>query len=174
MDAAFLAQQRALREARAARFAADAAKPPPPLPPKKLAHPGGKIVTSDKRAALLSLLSRQSSPPTAAQKRALAALDAADGQLAERWPQQNSLLSQSTGTDSRRQRPAERKVKSKRRRFAQLSRGLRLKLTPWARRTCTVTAFIFRRRRRIVMERMAHLLRRGSIPRRSPDWSPIP
>ena len=148
VDAAFLAQQAELREARAARFAAEAAKPPPPPPPKVLAHPGGKIVTSDKRTALLSLLARQTSPPTAAQNRALAELSAAPAprEAGERgrWPQQQSMS-----------QPA-----VKRKRSIQCRRAPRLKLTPWGRRTCTATAFIFRRRRRLVLERVAKILLR--------------
>ena len=147
VEPAFLAQQRALRDARAARFAADANKPPPPPPPKILAHPGGKIVTSDKRAALLSLLARQTSPPTAAQQRALAELSSANGRPhsnEERWPRISKVAQPG-------KRPST--TRAKRAHFIRCCRGPRLKLTPWARRTCTATAFIFRRRRRIVMQR---------------------
>ena len=66
------------RQARAARFKREAAKPPPPLPKNRMAHPGGKIVTSDKDKALAALMARKAAAGTTlteAQRRAFAELN---------------------------------------------------------------------------------------------------
>ena len=50
MDAAFLKEQQDRAAARAARFAAESAKPPPPLPKRSLAWAGGKLTTNKEEA----------------------------------------------------------------------------------------------------------------------------
>ena len=130
VSANFLAEQKALRERRAARFEGEAARPPPLPPPKILAHPGGKIVTSDPLEKLQSLLSRQSSPPTAAQRAALERL---------------ALAKSAKSTPRRASIP--------------LRRAPQLRLVPWARYTCSVTAFIYRRRRRLLRKSMIAILK---------------
>ena len=156
VDRAFVAEQRALTAARAARFAKEAANPPPAPPPKVLAHPGGKIVTSDKREKLLSLLARQSSPPTAAQRQALAAMNAAAGLQPQRWPIEHSGGSSSSSSSVSSDSATDAK---RRRRTVQWRRASRFKRTPHGRHTCTVTAFIFRRRRRLLKQRFVGLVR---------------
>lgn len=73
VDAAFLADQKAKAVGRAARFAAEAAKPPPPSPPKRMAWPGGKL-TTNKADAVRKFIERKRESETGLAKEAEASL----------------------------------------------------------------------------------------------------
>ena len=59
VNASFLDEQRARSEARAARFAADAAKPPPPLPKNRITISSGKVAKPKDEAEVLTAFIRR-------------------------------------------------------------------------------------------------------------------